>query len=465
MTVARSGIREISSAVVRNLVYPIWARRDHPHYFRYFHEFQKSQFSSPEQVRELQLRRLQALMEYAFANCPFYRRRMENAALSPSSIKSLEDLRALAVLTKRDIQDNGVQMLAANMPKNARVRNQTGGSTGSPLQFYVDRERLDSRMASTDRHNGWAGLRPGDWHAYLWGARLDQVIHGGAKDWVRNALLYRRIELNTSYITNERWQSLIVRLRQKRPRFMIAYAKSAVLLASYMRENGIDDIRFDAIITTAEVLFPEDRQLLETVFGGRVFNRYGCREVSIIASECEHQRMHVNADTLLVEIEPDENRLTAGKVLVTDLLNYSMPLIRYQIGDVAEWSTDQECPCGRRLPILGDVHGRTTDFLELSDGSRISGPALTLVVADMADVRQVQFVQHGLTEIDLRVVPGRGYGEHTRSELRKRMSLYLGRLVNLKVEETSSIVSEGSGKYRFVISHLEKKIGASSDNR
>lgn len=447
----RPVIAEFTSAVVRNVCYPMWARRDHPHYFRYFKEFQRSQFYSPGQIRELQLRRLRNLLEHAYANCVFYRERMDQAGLLPRSVESLDSLAALPVLTKHDIQDSGPSMLATNLPESARVRNQTGGSTGSPLQFYVDKERFDSRMASTDRHNRWMGFRPGDWYAYLWGARLDQVINRGAKDWFRNNLLYRRIELNTSCITTERWRELVSQIRRNRPRFMIAYAKSAVLLAQYMQEHNIKDITFEGIITTAEVLFPEDRYILEQTFGAQVFNRYGCREVSIIASECEHHRMHVNADALLLEIVPSD-KSNAGKVLITDLLNYSMPLIRYDIGDVAEWAAEQGCPCGRGLPILQNVQGRTTDFLQLRDGRQVSGPALTLVVADMTEVRQVQFVQYGLEDIAVRVVPGRGYGDHTKAELRKRMRLYLGELVNLQVEETTGIASEASGKYRFVIS-------------
>jgi phenylacetate-CoA ligase len=448
--------RELMGAFVRRMVYPVWAWRDHPCYFRYFTEFQKSQFFSREQIRELQLQRLQALMKHAYENCGFYRARMDQAGLHPGSIHTVERLTALPVLTKKDIQDFGEAMLATNISEHARLRNQTGGSTGSPLQFYVDKERFDSRMASTDRHNRWVGLRPGDWHAYLWGARLDQLIKPGLKDWVRNNLLYRRIELNTSFITEEHWHTLLAELRKKKPRFLIAYARSAVLLANYMRENKISDVKFDAIITTAEVLFPEERQLLEQVLGGQVFNRYGCREVSVIASECEHHSMHVNAEALLVEISP-ETAGASGKVLITDLLNYSMPLIRYEVGDVSEWATQQNCACGRGLPILQDIQGRTTDFLQLIDGRRISGPALTLVVADMSDVRQVQFVQRGVTDIELRVVPGRGYGEHTKAELRHRLSLYLGDLVDLKLSETTAIASETSGKYRFVVSDMGKQ--------
>jgi phenylacetate-CoA ligase len=289
----------------------------------------------------------------------------------------------------------------------------------------------------------------------LWGARLDQVVHGGIKDYLRNTLLYRRVELNTSAITEGHWSSLILDLRAKRPRFLVAYARSAVLLANYLRDNCITDIGFEAIITTAEVLLPEERQLLENILGGKVFDRYGCREVSVIASECECHRMHVNAEALLIEIAVDDLNATSGKVLITDLLNFSMPLIRYEVGDIASWAERQECPCGRGLPILADIQGRTTDFLKLSDGRRISGPALTLVVADIPDVRQVQFVQHELDQIELRVVPGNGYGEHTKAELRKRLSLYIGSSARLNLQETSRIPSEASGKYRFVISHLQ----------
>jgi phenylacetate-CoA ligase len=234
---------------------------------------------------------------------------------------------------------------------------------------------------------------------------------------------------------------------------MIAYTQSAVLFASYLRQHNIDDIQIPSIVTTAEMLLPGQREFLEETFRGKVFNRYGCREVSVIASECEfHRGMHVNADALLVEIVPDPKRQgRAGRIVITDLLNYSMPLIRYEIGDVGEWAEDQNCPCGRQLPLLADVQGRITDFLVLSDGRQISGPALTLVVSDMADVRQVQFVQRTPGQILLRVVPGTGYGAGTEQELRKRIGLYLGHAAALQIELTDTIASEISGKYRFVV--------------
>jgi phenylacetate-CoA ligase len=445
-----------SSWLVRNLVFPIWVRRDHSPYARYIQEFDRTQFQPATIVKGLQLERLRKLLRHAYQNCVFYRRRMDESGFDVESFQSSDQLRFLPVLTKQDIQVHGREMVAANFPAGLRVRNQTGGSTGSPLQFFVDRERFASRLATTVRHNRWAGLRPGDWYAVLWGSRLDQDSQQNWWDRCRNSLLYRSIFLNTSLIRDKDWIEFIAKLRSKRPRILQAYTQAAVLFARYLRQNRINDIQFDSIITTAEVLLPGQREFLEETFRARVFNRYGCREVSLIASECEHHRgMHVSTETLLVEIVAHPSvSPPAGRVVITDLLNFSMPLIRYEIGDVAAWAADQKCPCGRQLPLLTEVQGRTTDFLTLRDGRHVSGPALTLVVADMPQVRQVQFVQKALDRIVIRVVPGNGYGAAVADELRRRLRLYVDPQTILDIEETVSIASEISGKYRFAINEL-----------
>lgn len=459
----RVGIEPLAP-FVRNLIFPLWVIRDHPGYYRYLREFQKTQFLRPDGLRDLQVGKLKILLEHAYANCPYYRGRADQAQMPPSAVNCLEDFKKFPILTKRDIQDNGPSMLATNIPPSRRARNQTGGSTGSPLQFYVDKERFASRAASTTRHNLWAGLRSGDWCASLWGARLDQLIKPGPKDWLKNVLLYRMLELNTSRIDASDWEAFVTRLRKYRPRYMIAYAQSAVKLAQYVQQRGIKDLGFDSIITTAEVLLPDNRTLLEETFRAQVFNRYGCRELSVIASECEHHQMHVNADALLVEIIFDGKRPDdCGRIVITDLLNYSMPLIRYDICDLGAWAPEQSCACGRGLPIVREVRGRTTDFIVLKDGTQISGPSLTLVIADMPDVRQVQLVQTALDRITIRVVPGIGYDDATRNELHTRLSLYVQNQAQLTIEEVQNIEVGLSGKYRFVINESHGAGSLSAD--
>ena len=444
----------VGEALVRKVTFPLWTVRDHPKARHYIHEFDRTQFLPPAQLRALQLERLQKLIAHAYKDCRFYRERMEQAGLRPSDVTELSVLRRMPRLTKKDLQTSGDEMLAQSFPAEQRLRNQTGGSTGSPVQFYVDKERFTSRMASTLRHNAWAGYRAGDWCAHLWGARMDLMESGGLWNRLRKHLNHRMIELNTSSIGEEDWQRFIAEVRSRRPRVMLAYAQSAVLFAKYAVENGITDLEFPSMITTSEVLLPEQRQLLETTFRGKVFNRYGSREVSVVASECEHHRgMHVNADALLMEIVPEPGLAEGcGRILITDLLNHSMPLIRYEIGDVGRWAEDQSCPCGRGLPLLAALEGRVTDFLVLRDGRHLSGVALlTWVFASMPQVRQVQFVQRSAERILLRVVPGKGYSAETPAEIRARMAPYLKGMAEMEFEEVAAIPSEASGKYRFVL--------------
>lgn len=453
----------LPASVVRNVIFPVWVRREHPGFSQYYKEFSRTQYLQRSELEQLQLARVRTLLAHAYTNCDFYRCRIDEAGLKNGSITSLQDLARLRPLTKTDIQTQRDAMVARNFPDSQRQRNQTGGSTGSPLQFWVDTERYASRMASTLRHNEWAGYRTGDWCAYLWGARMD--MHPDASLWntLRNHMLYRRLELNTSEVSVTQWDKFIADVQRVRPPVLLAYARSAVELAQEAEKRRVN-LKFRSIITTAEILSSEHRSLLESSFAAKVYNRYGCREVSVIASECEyHIGLHVNADALLVEIEPDPTLPNGyGKVLVTDLLNRSMPFIRYEIGDASRWLDDQACLCGRGLPLLADIEGRTTEFLKMPDGRVISGPALTLIIADMSDVGQVQFVQIANDQVELRVVPGNGYGENTRQELQRRLFLYLKDAVRLDVVEVGSIPKEPSGKYRFVISQVGNLKSAAS---
>ncbi len=443
---------DFTGAAIRHVIHPLWAKVNHPSFARYMREFERNQYLHPDDLRKLQMRRLRQQLIDAYRYVPFYRHRMTEAGLTPLDIHTHEDLRLLPVLTKRDLQDHQDLLVSSNVPPSKRQQNQTGGSTGSPLQFFVDIERFDSRMASTARHNSWAGLRIGDWYAHPWGSRFDLGDHPDPNPAWRQKFLYRNLSLHTAAVSEEAMMQYVGVLRKYRPRFMVAYAQSAVLFAEFCSANKIHDITFESMIVSAEMLLPGKRQILEETFRGKVFDRYGCREVSVIASECEyHSGLHVNADALIVEVDPAPNLPAGmGRVLVTDLLNRSMPLIRYEIGDLASLDSEMRCPCGRSLPLIGNIQGRTSDFLRLPSGRMIAGPSLALLAADMRDVRQVQFIQPDPAHVTLKVVAGNGYSQRTEEELRRRMQPYLENESSLTIVTADSIPSEPSGKYRFV---------------
>jgi phenylacetate-CoA ligase len=440
--------------LVRDVFHPLslW-RAGEMAQLRYRREFERTQYLSAEEIRDLQWRRLRPLLAHAHERCRFYRRRFRQAGVAPGDLRGPEDLRALPPLEKRDIQDEGALMVAHGWPADDLIRNQTGGSTGTPVTFYLGRDRKCSRAAATLRHNRWAGWEVGDRAAVIWGAPQDRPAPGW-RSRLREALLREPLWLDTARLTEQTMDEFHRALLRYKPRVIQAYARAAVLFARYLRDRELTPHRPHALVTSAEVLGDEDRAVLEQTFGCSVFNRYGCREVSVLASECgAHTGLHVMAEGLYLEIEGPDGPAApgrAGSILVTDLLNRAMPLIRYRIGDVGAWAPGA-CPCGRGLPRLRHVTGRTTDFLVGCDGRLVSGVFLaTYVVAHRPGLGQVQIRQDRAGAVTYRVKPGRDFRpEADRDYLLRATRPYLGDQAQVEMEVVEELPAEPSGKFLF----------------
>jgi phenylacetate-CoA ligase len=366
----------------------------------------------------------------------------------------LPDFTTLPILEKRDIQRHLGELIADDRKRSELIEDRTGGSSGSPITFYYDRDRKISRAAATRRHNHWAGYEIGDKMALVWGASRD-IPQNSLKRRLRNLLLDRSLILDTSNITEEKLQSFHFALKKFRPKVIVAYARSLTFLAKFIQAKNDPAYQPHSIITSAEVLEASDRDLLEEVFGCPVFNRYGCREFSAVASECsEHKGLHVMAEGLHVEVvrgnrpaEPGET----GELLVTDLLNYAMPMIRYRIGDMAVLDRSP-CSCGRGLPLLKNVEGRVTDFIVGSDGRLVSGVFLaTYVVARRPTLGQVQLRQEKAGEVLYKIVRrnaetfARQDSEYLVCETRR----YVGENTKVDFEIVEELPAEQSGKHLF----------------
>jgi phenylacetate-CoA ligase len=276
----------------------------------------------------------------------------------------------------------------------------------------------------------------------------------GWKSWLRRLLLGQPLWLDTAHVTEAGLRDFHQALKDYRPRVIQAYARSLLLFARYLEQRGWQPHRPEGIITSAEVLEDADRALIERVFGCRVFNRYGCREVSVIASECDaHLGLHVMAEGLYLEVVRGDMPAApgeAGSILVTDLLNHAMPLIRYRIGDVGAWEPGT-CPCGRHLPRLRQVQGRVTDFLVGCDGRLVSGVFLaTYVVAHRPSLGQVQIRQSQAGAVTYRIKPGAAFrpGEDVEY-LQATTRRYLGEQARVSCELVDELPAEPSGKFLF----------------
>lgn len=449
-------IRPIS----RYLAVPLFAFRNRTRDYRFVEEAERAQYRPLADLRQKQLEDLRRLLIHARDNCPFYTESFAAAGFVPEQMKSLADITVLPPITKQDIQQHRDRMIARSIPRDILVSNQTGGSTGAPLKFYHDPDCIYRRYASTLRHDRWAGLEPWDKAASIWGNRRDFLAPLGALSRLRNNLVNRRVILDTSNITADSLAEFVRRLAEEKPTVYIAYANAVYLLARYIRGRGLTDYHRPAsIITSAELLTDEQRQTIESVFGCPVFDRYGCRETSVIASECDrHEGLHLCADRLHVEFtrgaepcRPDE----LGNIVITDLFNYGMPFIRYQIRDMGSY-TDRACSCGRTLPLMNMVGGRVTDFLVTPDGAVVSGAAMTIYfVAHVPGAAQAQLVQKERDYLVIRLVTDKTYGPASEVSIREAVTKFFGPRMRYAIEVVDDIPVEASGKYRFSISEID----------
>jgi phenylacetate-CoA ligase len=451
---------DIIRPIAKNIIFPLIILREKSSTLKHLAEMEITQFLSAEEIRNLQLERLKKLMVHAYKNCPFYTKRFDEAGFKPEKMHSLEDILIIPVLTKKDIQRNKETIKDKNFGKDMLIPNKTGGSTGSPLHFYLDADRLFSRQAATFRHNRWTGWDIGVKTAALWGHREDISGLQHFKARLRNFLVDRRVILDTSSITLEKLASFKLQLRQFNPMVYIAYANSMYLFARYLKEtNSTDHHRPRAIITSAEVLDPEQRMLIEKIFDCRVFDRYGSRETSVIASECDkHTGLHICAETFLLEFIKENKPVASGelgKIVITDLLNYGMPFIRYQIEDAGIPAGDN-CSCGRGLPLMKMAAGRVTDFFVTPDRKIISGASLTIyLIANTPGIAQAQLIQEKIDEIVFKIVKGDNFTEESLKFLKNEIPKYFGDSVKYQIEYVDQIPLESSGKYRFSISKVD----------
>ncbi len=450
---------DMISLLNRHLIQPLMAWRTGSKHLTYLRELKQRQFDSPETIEQRQWLELRQLLQRAFQTVPYYRRQFEKLQLAPESFRSLADLSQLPILTKADIRTHAHDLHSSMKFDRPLMRKTTSGSTGVPLEIYVDRDALEWKMACTIRSDEWTNWRLGRRVAKVWGN--PEYLKQGIKGRIRNYFIDRAQHLDTLGFDPQRLAAFANQLRKKQPSLLFGHAHSLYLLACHVRQNAANTIHPDGIISTAMILHDWQREVIEEAFGCKVTNRYGCEEVSLIASECEcHRGLHLNADSLYAEVVPDSERgddANTGALVLTDLRNRAMPLIRYKVGDVVVKST-RRCACGRGLPLIEQVEGREADYIVTPSGQLISGISLTENFAmEIPGAEQVQLVQEELRFLRIRMVAGNTFGQNARQRLAELVRNTFGSEMGYEIELVDVIPQEPSGKYRFCISKVSSE--------
>lgn len=421
---------------------------------RYFQELESSQWSSPAEIQELQQLKLRALLRHAIENIPFYRCRFRDAGLQTDADDAMVQLARLPPLRKDEIREAGDGLLWKAAPGGLTQRS-TGGSTGEPLTFFLDRRREGYDQAARMRSHRWFGAELGDCEVLLWGSPIERTRTDTIRT-IRDRLFHQHL-LDAFAMSPTRMDCYLNTWDRQRPVALFGYPSSIALFVRHAqrRNRRLDNSRLKAVFVTGEVCYPHDRSILEKYFGVPVADCYGSREAGFIAHQCPEGGMHITAENVIVEIIHDGQPAplgASGDIAVTHLDAYGMPFIRYQTGDVGRLVAGR-CACGRGLPLMDVVQGRTTDFLVLPDGTIKHALSVIYPLREMSEISRFRVTQAENLAVTVEVVAERSAPQSTVELVRRRVRPVVGQEIPLDIRFVDAIEETSSGKFRYVVSH------------
>ncbi len=443
------------TAITSRLIFPLHERLKHHSTVEVLGRMEESQWWDAGRIRELQLARLADLLKDAGDHVPYYRELFRKTGFDPERLSSLSDLERLPLLTKAEIRAHTGALKADDAKDLARFN--TGGSSGEPLIFFIGKERVSHDVAAKWRATRWWNVDIGDPEIVVWGSPIELGKQDRIKA-MRDRLLRTRL-LPAFEMSEERLDSFIAEIRRVRPRMLFGYPSALAHIAGHAgsRRTRMDDLGIRVAFVTSEALYDHQRKTIETVFGCPVANGYGGRDAGFIAHQCPEGGMHITAEDIIVEIvDENGNPLPAGEsgeIVVTHLATRDFPFIRYRTGDVGAID-GKPCPCGRGLPLLKEIQGRTTDFVVAQDGTVMHGLALIYILRDLPGMKQFRIIQESPDLVRIQMATDPTFDEASCAAIESGMKKRLGQGVTVKLERMAEVPKEASGKFRYVVSRI-----------
>ena len=308
------------------------------------------------------------------------------------------------------------------------------------------------------RWRNWYGLSRHDRWGILGGQMVTPFTQSKPPFWVWNAGMHQ-LYLSSYHLASQNVAAYMDAIQSHKLVYLLGYASSLYSLAQLALEQKLNIPVLKAVISNAEPLYAHQRDVISRAFQCPVYDTYGLSENVCAASECSDGNLHLWPEVGVTEILDDDSDVSlpvgkTGRLVCTGLLNMTMPLIRYDVGDRGHLSTESNCACGRSLPILGGIEGRNDDVLLTRDGRRI-GRLDPVFKADLS-IREAQIIQESLNEVHIKVVPTTGFTSQDETTLIERLQEYIGQ-VRVTLEKVESIPRTANGKFRAVISKLDVK--------
>lgn len=443
------------TSLVANFIFPLQEKLKNHDTVAVRHAMEDSQWWPQEKMEQFRLECLRFLLTQAGQHVPYYRDCFLKLGFEPTKIQSLADLEKLPFLTKATIRAEGDRMKSDVAKGLARFN--TGGSSGEPLIFFIGNERVSHDVAAKWRATRWWNVDIGDPEIVVWGSPIELTTQDRVRK-IRDRLM--RTRLLPAFEMNEaNLDSFVETIRSTRPAMLFGYPSSLSLIAGHAEKRGktMNDLGIKVAFVTSERLYDHQRNDISRVFGCPVANGYGGRDAGFIAHQCPHGGMHITAEDVIVEIVDREGNViptgTEGEVVITHLATSEYPFIRYRTGDIASLSAAQ-CSCGRTLPLLEEIQGRSTDFVIATDGTIIHGLALVYPIRDIPGIAAFKVVQETLERVVVNIVPGENCGPDVERLITQGIVARLGKTVHVDVIRVNDIPRERSGKFRYIQSHV-----------
>lgn len=427
---------------------------------KHYEELLRTQWLSARRMKDLQDAKLRRLIRHAYRNVPYYRHMMQDGGLRPEDIRGQDDLGKLPLLSKEDVRRNlYFDITAENMSKADMLKIATSGSTGEPFVCYADREQLEFRWAATLRAQEWTGYRFGDPTVRLWHQTLGLNRSRATKEHI-DAKLSNRLHIPVFEMSDDSLRRMVSSIQSHHPVLIDGYAEALDFLAHYIKSSSSElQLSPSGVMSSAQTLPESSRRLIESAFGCRVFDKYGSREFSGIAYECDaHDGLHVVAEGYIVEVLKDGRAARpgeTGEVVVTDLNNYAMPFLRYRIGDLAVPMDSFPCVCGRDGPKLRSIQGRVQSIIVGENGRYVPGTFFAHALKEYDHIlRRYQVVQESPGAIVLKVVKAGRYSASGIAEVCEVIRDHLGKGLRIDVQEVDAIALGRTGKHLAAVSKV-----------
>jgi phenylacetate-CoA ligase len=441
--------------LVWNIVFPLHELTKGHATFRMLREMEAADRLSAGELDELQRRKLRQFLEYCCAHVPYVRAKLADAGVTPADIHGPEDLRRLPLMKKADVRKHRPELRSDEAGPLREFA--TGGSTGEPLIFDLAKRRIASQVANRQRISRWWGVSVGDREYALWGSPVELTRQDGLRG-LRDRLL--RTRLFSAFEMDESMMTLYLdELERGGWRQVFAYPSALYLLCLHARKQGrnLRGLDIKVAFVTSEVLFPHQRELISDTLNCPVANGYGGRDSGFISHECPQGGMHIMADAMIVEIVDDQGRPmapgTVGQIVVTDLYSHEVPFLRYVTGDLGSISR-RRCACGRALPLLESIEGRSNDSIVTPDGRTMNALSMVYPLREIAGIEQFRICQKRPDRFHVQIVRNDEFTRHAEEQLRQRWNQLFRSTLEITFEYVSSLPRDKSGKLRHVVSDI-----------